>query len=104
MPTTDLSQVPVIDIGPLVAGLEERHLVAAQIREACEESGFFYVVGHGVEEALQQRLEALSRQFFAQDEATKMRIGMARGGRAWRGYFPIGGELTSGRPDIKEGI
>ena len=29
---------------------------------------------------------------------------MARGGRAWRGYFPAGGELTSGRPDWKEGL
>ncbi len=29
---------------------------------------------------------------------------MARGGRAWRGYFPVGNELTSGNPDLKEGI
>jgi isopenicillin N synthase-like dioxygenase len=29
---------------------------------------------------------------------------MSRGGRAWRGYFPVGGELTSGDPDMKEGI
>jgi hypothetical protein len=29
---------------------------------------------------------------------------MQLGGRAWRGYFPVGGELTSGRPDLKEGI
>jgi isopenicillin N synthase-like dioxygenase len=29
---------------------------------------------------------------------------MARGGRAWRGYFPLGGELTSGQPDHKEGL
>jgi 2-oxoglutarate-Fe(II)-dependent oxygenase superfamily protein len=29
---------------------------------------------------------------------------MALGGRAWRGYFPVGGELTSGRPDLKEGL
>ncbi len=29
---------------------------------------------------------------------------MARGGRAWRGWFPLGGELTSGRPDRKEGF
>ena len=28
---------------------------------------------------------------------------MAEGGRAWRGWFPLGGELTSGRPDGKEG-
>ena len=25
-------------------------------------------------------------------------------GRAWRGWFPVGGELTSGTPDRKEGI
>ncbi|HYB49067.1 MAG TPA: 2OG-Fe(II) oxygenase family protein [Streptosporangiaceae bacterium] len=24
--------------------------------------------------------------------------------RAWRGYFPAGAELTSGRPDLKEGL
>jgi isopenicillin N synthase-like dioxygenase len=29
---------------------------------------------------------------------------MDQGGRAWRGFFPVGGELTSGRPDLKEGI
>ena len=28
---------------------------------------------------------------------------MRHGGRAWRGWFPLGGELTSGRPDGKEG-
>ena len=29
---------------------------------------------------------------------------MAKGGRAWRGYFPVGGELTSGKPDRKQGL
>jgi isopenicillin N synthase-like dioxygenase len=29
---------------------------------------------------------------------------MALGAKAWRGYFPVGGELTSGKPDLKEGI
>src|SRR3954452_22464938 len=29
---------------------------------------------------------------------------MARGGRAWRGWFPLGGELTSGVADLKEGV
>ena len=104
MQDTDLSRVPVINVHPFLTGTEARHAVAAQIRAACEESGFFYVIGHGVEETLQQRLEDLSHQFFAQEEEAKLRIGMAQGGRAWRGYFPVGGELTSGRPDIKEGI
>ena len=33
-----------------------------------------------------------------------MKIRMELGGRAWRGYFPVGDELTSGKPDQKEGI
>jgi isopenicillin N synthase-like dioxygenase len=96
--------IPVIDVAPLVgraAGMAE---VGAKIGRACRELGFFYIVGHGIDEDLQQRLEELSRRFFAQDSAQKMLIAMERGGRAWRGYFPVGGELTSGRPDLKEGI
>ena len=53
---------------------------------------------------LQQRLEDVHRVFFAQPEAHKLEIRMERGGRAWRGYFPVGAELTSGSPDQKEGI
>ena len=29
---------------------------------------------------------------------------MALGGRAWRGYFPLGGELTVGQARLKEGL
>jgi isopenicillin N synthase-like dioxygenase len=46
----------------------------------------------------------LSREFFALPLETKMEIQMALGGRAWRGYFPVGDELTSGQPDWKEGV
>jgi isopenicillin N synthase-like dioxygenase len=99
-----LSLIPVVNINALVCATEDRHEVAAKIGEACREYGFFYIVGHGVGEHLQQRLEEVSQQFFAQDVATKLEIGMSRGGRAWRGYFPVGGELTSGKPDLKEGI
>jgi isopenicillin N synthase-like dioxygenase len=78
--------------------------VAAQLHDACIEYGFFYLVDHGVDEELQLRLEDISRKFFAQDLQAKLDIRMSRGGRAWRGYFPVGGELTSGQPDRKEGI
>ena len=101
---SEFSRVPVIDVSALVVGGGDRRQVAEAIGAACRQSGFFYVVGHGVDQGLQQRLESLSRRFFAQDVATKMAIGMERGGRAWRGYFRVGDELTSGRPDLKEGI
>ena len=97
-------KLPVIDMSPLLTSVGDRSAVAAAIAHACRASGFFYVVGHGVDERLQQRLEESSRRFFAQDVATKMEIAMERGGRAWRGYFPVGAELTSGKADVKEGI
>ncbi|MEW6128956.1 MAG: 2-oxoglutarate and iron-dependent oxygenase domain-containing protein [Acidobacteriota bacterium] len=98
------SHIPIIDISALVQQKPERRAVAAQIGQACRECGFFYITGHGVDEALQARLENLSREFFAQPLADKLQIRMARGGRAWRGYFAVGDELTSGKPDLKEGI
>ena len=96
--------VPVIDVSTLVTGPPDRTRVASEIARACRDSGFFYIVGHGVDEGLQRRLEDASRRFFSQDVQIKMEIAMERGGRAWRGYFPVGAELTSGRADVKEGI
>ncbi|HMY73798.1 MAG TPA: 2-oxoglutarate and iron-dependent oxygenase domain-containing protein, partial [Blastocatellia bacterium] len=99
-----MPQLPVINISGLSGDEKDRRSVAEQIHTACCEFGFFYVTGHDVDEALQARLETLSREFFAQPLETKLQIRMALGGRAWRGYFPVGDELTSGRPDQKEGI
>jgi isopenicillin N synthase-like dioxygenase len=78
--------------------------VADAIDRACREHGFFYVSGHGVSNALQERLERAARDFFALPEVDKATIAMARGGHAWRGWFPLEGELTSGQPDRKEGL
>ncbi len=96
--------IPLVDISDLVSGGPGADGVAEEIGRACREWGFFYVVGHGVDPQLQLELEKLSRQFFSQDLETKLEIRMERGGRAWRGYFPVGSELTLGRPDRKEGI
>jgi isopenicillin N synthase-like dioxygenase len=97
-------ELPIIDVSPLIARSPGRKAVARALGEACREAGFFYVVGHGIDQGLQDRLEALSRRFFALDLATKMEIAMPKAGRAWRGFFPVGDELTSGKPDLKEGL
>ena len=76
---------------------------AAQLDHACAEIGFFYVAGHGIDPGLGDRLEAAARRFFALPDDDKAAVGMPVGGRAWRGWFPLGGELTSGVPDGKEG-
>jgi isopenicillin N synthase-like dioxygenase len=99
----DWSHVRVVDLTPFRDGRGAQH-VADEIGRACRECGFFYVIGHGVDRELQERLEALSRRFFALPLEEKMAIRMEHGGPAWRGYFPVGQELTSGKPDLKEGL
>jgi isopenicillin N synthase-like dioxygenase len=104
---SDPPRLPVIDVAPLVArdpGRAALDEVARRIAAACRQDGFFYAVGHGVDPALRARLEDLARAFFARPDDAKRAIAMARGGRAWRGWFPVGGELTSGVPDRKEGL
>jgi isopenicillin N synthase-like dioxygenase len=100
----DADTIPIIDVGPLVRREPGSARVGEALGRACRTWGFFYVAGHGVDPALEARLEDLSRQFFALPQSIRMQIRMELGGRAWRGYFPVGAELTSGRPDQKEGI
>ncbi len=97
-------QVPIIDVAPLVTAVGDEGAVSSAMGDACRGHGFFYVTGHGVSEDLQHRLDEVSKSFFAQDPETKLEIRMELAGKAWRGYFPVGGELTSGRPDLKEGL
>ncbi len=98
-------KLPIIDMTPLFAERSDgRAEVAAKIQIACRESGFFYITGHGISPQLLADLERASHTFFALPLERKMAIAMAKGGRAWRGFFPVGGELTSGEPDIKEGL
>ena len=97
--------LPVIDMAPLFGpDAPAQHAVARRIARACEEVGFFYVCGHGIGADLLERLDTAARAFFALPESEKARIDMARAGAAWRGWFPLHGELTSGRPDDKEGL
>lgn len=103
--------LPLVDVAPLLhhnesggAGDDARRQVARELDQACRRYGFVRVVGHGVPAGLHARLNRAARAFFAQPDALKAEVAMARGGSAWRGWFPVGDELTSGRPDAKEGL
>jgi isopenicillin N synthase-like dioxygenase len=99
--------IPVIDVAPLLAGERSQTSIAAvaeQVDDACRRVGFFAIAGHGVPDDLCADLLGAASEFFARPVDEKRRISMDRGGRAWRGWFPLDGELTSGAPDHKEGI
>lgn len=89
----------VIDIAPLMRRRDAtaRSAVATQIEAACRDTGFFYIRGHGVADAVIERLDAASRRFFALPREAKQAIAMEHGGRARRGWFPLEGELIARR-------
>ena len=107
MPNSKQSEfraVPVIDVGPLFDGSAQAvHAVAAEIRCAAVEVGFFYVRGHNVPRGLMGTMLANARQFFALPEARKREIQV---NAAHRGYVPFA-QTTLGRaykPDLKESL
>ncbi len=76
---------------------------AATIDRACREVGFFAVPLEQELATARDHLLSLAAEFFALAEDEKAAVSMEVGGPAWRGWFPLGGELTSGIPDRKEG-
>lgn len=110
MAEDSFSSVPVIDVSSLLHDLKEKKPLSAaalgvcdSLHRACQDVGFFYVSHHGVSKELQSKLEAAAKVFFNLPEEQKAAFSMEKGGRAWRGWFKLGDELTSGRPDQKEG-
>ena len=93
-----MDQLPIIDLS-----LADEEIVP-QLHRALKDIGFLYIQNHGVTEALQTQLSDLAKSFFGRSESEKMTVAMEKGGLAWRGYFPVKGELTSGIPDLKEGL
>lgn len=88
----DISSVPVIDFEPFEPGGRWRDHVATQIDWAAGEFGFFYIVGHGVEQGNIERLERLTRTNLDEGE-----ISVLEGGHSGPGCMP---EL----PGLREAI
>ena len=88
-PGTD---IPVIDLGPYLAGEEgalER--IAAQLRKNCETVGFLYISNHGVAQELIDRTFAAAAAFHAQPFEKKMELKVDN---AMQGYLPMRGSTT----------
>lgn len=93
-------RVEVVDISQ-----EEKFLVK-KIRKIMTTTGVFYITGYDkfIDENLITNLQANFRQFFQLPAEEKAKIDMKKAGISSRGWFPLYGELTSGKADGKEGI
>jgi len=100
--------VPVIDIGPFLRNDPEgRQSVPQAVARACEEIGFFTIIGHGIDPKLIGAAASAAKQFFDLAPADKSSIRSADANIS-RGYRGIGNEgLAATRagetpPDLKE--
>ena len=99
-----MAGLPIIDITPLrEADLSARQGVASALGRACRETGFFCVVGHGLEQQRLDRVFDATRTFFALPLAEKARLSIDRSPHN-RGYVGLGAENLdpSALPDRKE--
>src|SRR6266851_1314833 len=101
------AEIPVIDIPAFAGGDGDKRTVVDAIARACEEVGFFGIVGHGVEEATIAAIYREGRAFFGLTRDEKMQI--ARPAPAVsRGYNSLadqslGNTLATGvPPDLQE--
>lgn len=101
---TSFRSIPVIDVGPLLGDDSAGALaVAAAIRKASTETGFFYVGGHNVGRDLMDATHIAAKYFFALPDERKRAIAIGPAS-AHRGYVPTAQTKQPGvkRADLKE--
>lgn len=76
--------------------------LAEQLGQSFQNTGFAIIDDHGIDAALIERAEEISRQFFALSEDVKRRYHLQNGGA--RGYTPFGTEKAkdADQVDLKE--
>jgi len=79
---------------------EEKKALGHKIHEACALHGFFYVTGHGVEDAIQSEAFEASQAFFDLPQDVKKAVPFESGGFT-RGYIGMGEESGSHRLEVK---
>lgn len=70
-----LDGIPTIDVSQMwSSSLEERRVVADQIRSASRKIGFFTIINHGIGPTLPQSVLAEAKAFFALPVEKKMQV------------------------------
>lgn len=101
MSVASFTKIPEVDLEQWRGPDPARRELADEVREICHQIGFFHMVGHGVDPDFLARHAELRSRFFALPEADKRRIDKAASPH-FRGWEPVGAELTGGKPDLRE--
>jgi isopenicillin N synthase-like dioxygenase len=93
---SDQGRIPVLDIGPFLAGDPEAAApLARAVARTCEDTGFLVVANHGVPQHLVDGTFAVAAQFFARPERDKLALKV---GQYNIGYLPFGGQVVRHSP------
>jgi isopenicillin N synthase-like dioxygenase len=97
----DFREIPVIDLARAESDSAGVAAVAAAIRRAATEVGFFYVAHHGIPAGTIDAAFAAAHRFFALPLERKLAVAVDR---RHRGYIRMGGAkmYDGARPDLKE--
>jgi isopenicillin N synthase-like dioxygenase len=104
--------IPIIDISPFRSNQpskgnspsEECTQTAREIYSAFSQWGFCLIKNHGIPEDLRNQFFQAPEEFFILPDERKIELHVQKGGVAWRGFMPRGGEATHGFTDHKEGM
>ena len=96
----DFTTIPVIKVAGIFSEkLEDRQVVAAEIRDACTRVGFFYIEDHGIPDDIVEDVFYQGKRLFGLDFDEKMKL-FINNSSNYRGYTPLFG---SGNPN-KDGL
>ena len=96
--------IPVINIAPWFdAEPGKSRKLCEQINQVCHEVGFFYVVNHGIDNAVSDAYLQMMKAFFDLPQSTKEAIDKQYSPQ-FRGWESLGSELTNNEVDYREQV
>jgi isopenicillin N synthase-like dioxygenase len=102
-----MSDIPLIDLQSQLDCPEVEAAIAEQIGQACTNTGFFAISGHGIPDTTIEHCWQASLKFFALSESEKLKVRMPYAGYPY-GFAPMEAETLShsrgqqAPPDLKE--
>ncbi|KAF8817070.1 2OG-Fe(II) oxygenase [Phlegmacium glaucopus] len=99
-------KIPIIDLKDLGSqDPTKRRQLADEIRNACIQVGFFYVINHGIPEHMTEGAIEMAQKFFSLPTETKMEIEYRKTPN-FKGYSPLlsGNNNSEGAGDLQEGF
>ena len=97
------SEIPVVDVSTAVGDGGPDAAFSADFTQICHEVGFALVTNHGVSAELTAATFTMMEEFFSLSTEEKKRIDKRRSAQ-FRGWEPVGAEMTDNAPDMREQI